>query len=192
MITALVLGVSAAAISLPRGGSDDAEKPARRLDAFNDLNSGETWVFNSLLTAAIEIDQTHDMEDGRWMDIAELEELYIPPFARDAAWKNQGKITWKLAILHADINHIALYRGIPATKDVRGTFLLVMLHEHKKKQGNSPDGPGHAPYEIWLHPDRAKDFPAIITDQALIAAGWSQVVAQSGEDEFKKLKGKTF
>ncbi len=52
-------------------------------------------------------------------------------------------------------------------------------------------GPTHAPYEIWINDKKNQGFPNIITDQALIAAGWKEIVALTGEDEMKRMKGTT-
>ncbi|PIE65355.1 MAG: hypothetical protein CSA26_03255 [Desulfobacterales bacterium] len=161
-----------------------------QMNAFTELNSSEIGIFTALQTAAVEIDETHDLEDGRWLGIDEMEELYIPPFVKDSAWHKQGKVVWTRKIVSADEIHIALYRGISDTETVRGTFLLLMLHDHKKKQGNVAAGPTHAPFEIWFHDQKDRAFPDIITDQALISAGWREVVGHTGEDEELKLKGK--
>ncbi|PID76905.1 MAG: hypothetical protein CSB24_04205 [Deltaproteobacteria bacterium] len=157
-----------------------------QINAFAELNASEMGVFNALLTAAIEIEQAH--EEGGWMEVVELEGMFIPPFARDTAWQKQGKIVWEKNIFNAGDKHIAAYKGTPANDAVRGDFLLVMLHDHQKKQGNA--AAGHAPFEIWIHDQAGRKFPQMITDQALIAAGWREIVALTGKDEITKTKGK--
>ena len=160
-----------------------------QLNAFEALNASELAVFNALQIAALEIEQTHHWENGRWLEIEELAELYITPFVKNAAWRKQGQIEWSQKIIPGDDRHIALYRGLPQTEDVRGAFLLLMLHDHEKKQGNVSTGPTHAPFEIWLHKNRDQRFPEIITDQALISTGWQEIVALTGEDEVIRMKG---
>ncbi len=122
---------------------------------------------------------------------SELEEYLIPPFVKDAAWGKQGKIAWEMKIIPADDRHIAMYKGIPGNDDVGGAFLLLMLHEHKKRQGNVSTGSTHMPFEIWFHTTADQKFPDVITDQALISAGWREIVALTGEDEVSRIKGKT-
>lgn len=173
-----------------RGKDSAAEQlESWQLNAFTELSSNEIGVFNALLTAAIEIEDSHDLEDGYWLEIKELEEMYIPPFVKDAAWQKQGKIQWDKKNYNSQDRHLAVYKGEPTTPDIAGTFLLLMLHDHKKKQGNASPGPVHAPFEIWYHPARDRNFPEIITDQAFIAAGWQEIVALTGEDEVSKMKG---
>lgn len=160
-----------------------------QINSFEALNSDELAVFNGLQTAALEIDLIHEMEGGRWPGIAEMEELFIPPFVRSAAWKKQGEIIWTQKVIAAEERHIALYLGTPQKDNIRGVFLLLMLHDHRKKQGNVAVGPQHAPFEIWLHDKTVQQYPQTITDQALISAGWREIIALTGEDEVKRMKG---
>lgn len=55
-------------------------------------------MFNALQTAALEISEPHDLENGHWMKVGELEEMYIPPFVKDAACHQQGEIIWTMNI----------------------------------------------------------------------------------------------
>ncbi|PIE64407.1 MAG: hypothetical protein CSA26_08605 [Desulfobacterales bacterium] len=176
---------SAAIVTRTRDDSENRLK-SWQLNAFSGLNGNEIGVFNALLTASIEIEDIHTQE-GYWIDVNALEKLYIPPFARDAAWKKQGRIVWKQKIINAENRHIAMYMGTPANDDIGGTFLLLMLHDHEKKQGNVGSRPGHAPFEIWFNRERGPEFPRIITDQAFIGAGWKEVIALTGKDESTRM-----
>lgn len=160
-----------------------------QIDAFNQLSGQELGVFNALRIAALEIDDIHKDLDGGWVSVSALEELFIPPFVRDAAWQKQGKMNWRQKILPSMDKHIALYLGNPSDKEASGSFLLVMLHDHKKKQGNATQGPTHAPSEIWWCKDPLKAFPQVVSDQALISSGWREVMAFKGSDEIKRVKG---
>lgn len=188
-ITLFTLVICATAISMPHSGSKTKQVEAWQLNAFAELNGNEIGVFNGLQTAALEIAETHELEDDHWMDVAELEKLYIPPFVKDAAWHKQGEILWSMKKLNSDKRHIALYKGTPAKDIVRGDILLLMLHDHQKKQGNAASGPTHAPFEIWFHDKTNQKYPEIITDQALISSGWREAVALTGEDEVTRMKG---
>ncbi len=190
IIACCILIVCAIAIFARTGSVDQITMESWQINAFKDLNAKEIGIFNSLLTASIEIEETHDFE-GSWLEVNELAGMYIPPFVKDSAWEKQGKITWEKKILDADQRHIAMYRGIPSTPDIRGAFLLLMLHDHQKKQGNAAKVASHAPFEIWFHKNTRQKFPEIITDQALISAGWNEIVALTGEDEVNRMKGKT-
>jgi len=68
------------------------------------------------------------------------------------------------------------------------TFMLVMLHEHIKKEGNAA-GAVHAPFEVWMHPSSASEIPKTVTDQALIGQGWREVLARKGEGEIRSDSG---
>ena len=68
-----------------------------------------------------------------------------------------------------------------------GSFLLVMLHDHVKKEGNA-GAAAHVPYEIWLHASPVAETPSMVTDQSLINKGWREVVARKGESETLRTK----
>ncbi|PIE71344.1 MAG: hypothetical protein CSA22_03545 [Deltaproteobacteria bacterium] len=188
-IAAFTLIICGLTVNLRTRGTAEKHMESWQVNAFTGLSAQELGTFNALRTAAIEIDEVHDDEDSRWMGIAELAELYMPPFVQDAAWQNQGRLKWSLKIVPAQSRHIALYLGTPEAADKSGTFLLIMLHDHIKKQGNAPAVQAHAPSEIWLHKRANATFPEVVTDQALISAGWREVVALKGEDEIKRVKG---
>ncbi len=189
LIVTIIVMICAAIISLRNHSYQAKTIEQWQIDGFKELTPVETAVFTSLQTAALEIGQTHEL-DGYWMNILELEMLYVPPFAKEAAWKKQGQIKWSMTDLKNGERHIAIYKGVPGNNDVGGVFLLLMLHDHKKKQGNVAAGPEHAPYEIWFNKKKDQKTPDIITDQALIAGGWREVVARTGEDEVMRTKGK--
>jgi len=183
----LVVLVSALAIGTRGPVSRVAVLSTWQVNAFTGLNSSELGTFNALYTSAMEIDAVHEDGDGGWLDVPELEELFIPPFARDAAWRRQGKLHWKRNIPVSERMDIALYLGVPEDRDVSGAFLLVMLHDHAKKQGNA--SAEHARFEVWHNTATKVKFPIAVTDQALIAAGWKEVVALKGEDEIRRVRG---
>ncbi|PIE73689.1 MAG: hypothetical protein CSA20_01825 [Deltaproteobacteria bacterium] len=166
---------------------EENEAEAWQIDAFTIFNSPEMGVFTSLQTAAQEIIDAHTLSEAQsWPEVKQLEDDYITPFVRDVAWEKHGRITWTLKDLRAEERHIAVYYGAPAGREVRGLFLLVLLHDHTKKQGNAAVGPTHAPYEIWYNANITRQIPDVITDQVLIAAGWKEVVSRSGDDEKKR------
>ncbi len=191
MVTAVILIGCGTAIGMRMHTNYEKRIETWQIDAFAELEAGEISIFNALQAAAEEINATHILEGDYWVSVAELEELYVPPFAHDAAWHKQGKIQWAMKMVATDDRHIALYLGHPQAEEIQSAFLLLLLHDHKKKQGNAAVGPTHAPYEIWINDKKNQGFPNIITDQALIAAGWKEIVALTGEDEIKRMKGTT-
>lgn len=162
--------------------------PEYKINAFTDLSPGELATFNGLYTSAPEINDIHNESDGKWMSVAELEEYYMPPFVRDRAWEQSGRIKWTLETRPAGDMDIAIYTGKPQDNGAGGAFVLLFLHNHKK-QGNANEAPMHPEYEIWHTPSPGASAPEIITDQAFISAGWKEVVAYKGSDEKTRVKG---
>lgn len=184
LLTILICG---GAIVLRNTAATAKEVPAWQVDAFKTLRAEELAVFNGLQTAALEIDMYHEDEAG-WPTVDELAADYISPFVRDAAWEQNGKIAWTRNIISTQDKHIALYVGHPANTERSGSFMLLMLHDHMKKEGNA-GGVAHAPYEVWIHASPVAEIPTMITDQSLISKGWREVVARKGEQETRRTKG---
>lgn len=190
LVVVLVFFCCASFITFRTGDNQVKDIENWQLNAFEDLNGNELAIFSALQTAAIEISDLHEFEGPGWASVEKLEEIYVPPFVRDSAWRKQGEIDWTMKDLQVGELHIAIYQGRPAKEAIGGTFLLLMLHDHKKKQGNAAAGKTHAPYEIWFNTNLDKKSPDVITDQALISSGWREVVALTGEDELIRTKGK--
>lgn len=159
-----------------------------QIRAFSDLNEKELAIFNGLYTAAVEMNEIHD-EEEQWLTVKQLEDDLIPPFTKDASWKKNGKFIWDRSLRPAGSMDIALYNGHPQKTAAAGSFILLFLHDHKKKQGSARTEPTHAPYEIWYHASADKSPPQVATDQGFISAGWKEIIAYSGEDEVKRIKG---
>ena len=96
-----------------------------QLDAFKDLRAEELAIFNSLHTAAPEIEMIHE-EMGGWPTVDALAAELIPPFVRDAAWEKNGAMTWARKAMPAQGRHIVLYAGHPSGN--AGTGLLPAGH----------------------------------------------------------------
>jgi len=187
LVALLTVVVCGSAIALRRAPSENATSPDWQVDAFRDLRAGELAVFNNLYTAAPEIEMSHEF-DGGWPSVDQLATSLVPPFVRDAAWEKDGAMSWSRSIIDSRDKHIALYLGHPGKGAQSGSFLLIMLHDHVKKEGNA-GADAHAPYEIWRHVSPVASAPEMITDQALINKGWRQVVARRGEQETRRAKG---
>ncbi len=190
LVALLTVAVCSGAIIVRNTSARAVETPSWQVDAFLDLRAEELATFNALHTAAPEIVLFHDDILDQWPTVAELEGEFMPPFVQDAAWKQNGGHGWERSVISTQEKHIACYIGRPLDETVSRTFLLVMLHEHIKKEGTG--GSTHAPYEIWIHPSQAAATPEMVTDQALINAGWREVVARSGEREMQRTKGEEF
>ncbi len=189
LVALITLVCCGTAIGMRTGSNKEKEVESWQINAFEALNAAETGIFTALQAAALEIDETHKYEQNHWLEISELEDLFIAPFAKDASWHKQGELIWTKTEIPVEDRHIAVYLGHPQTEAVRGSFLLLILHDHKKKQGNVAGGPAHAPFEIWFHGKISQKSPTIISDQAFIAAGWKEVIGLTGQDEVTRMKG---
>ncbi|OZS43296.1 DUF6162 family protein [Photobacterium sanguinicancri] len=104
-----------------------------------------------------------DSTVSQWVNIAELRDMWLPPFIEDKSWEFQGKHQWTLIAP-------ATYQGIAQTHDGAKSLVLIAAHEEP---------------EIWLDlnnnaaPMMASD--TVISDQMLIDASWIQIAfEQSG------------
>jgi len=183
LLTILICG---GAIVLRNTAATATEIPGWQVNAFESLRAEELAIFNGLQTAALEIEMYHQDEAG-WPSVDDLADDYITPFVQDAAWEQNASMAWTRNIISTEDKHIALYVGHPGQAERSGSFLLLMLHDHAKKDGNA-GGAVHAPYEVWIHASPVADIPIMITDQALISKGWREVVARRGEQETIRTK----
>lgn len=187
LVALLTVCISGFAI-LYRNAKPEMESiPDWQVNAFSELRAAELSVFNGLYTAAPEIEMFHMDTGNRWPSIDELAAAYISPFVRDAAWEKNGSYDWSRSIIATQDKHIALYIGHPRKTAKLSSFMLVMLHNHVKKEGNAAGGV-HAPFEIWMNTSSVAEAPIMVTDQALINKGWREVVARRGEDETRRTK----
>ncbi|MDO6498996.1 DUF6162 family protein [Photobacterium sanguinicancri] len=104
-----------------------------------------------------------DSAVSQWVDIAELRDMWLPPFIEDKSWEFQGKHQWTLIAP-------ATYQGIAQTHDGAKSLVLIAAHEEP---------------EIWLDlNNNAATMMAsdtVISDQMLIDASWIQIAfEQSG------------
>ncbi len=102
MVTAVILIGCGTAIGMRMHTNYEKRIETWQIDAFAELEAGEISIFNALQAAAEEINATHILEGDYWVSVAELEELYVPPFAHDAAWHKQGKIQWAMKMVATD------------------------------------------------------------------------------------------
>lgn len=190
LTTLLVIIVAGATIALRLRTTNEVSLQSFQINAFEVLKTDEQGIFNDLYAAAMEIIDYHEMEDEKWISVNQLEEDFIPPFVHDVAWSKRGKPKWNMKVLDSETRHTVMYLGQTDNVSDSGSFLLVCLHEHKKKVVQT--GAVHAPFEIWHNPDKEVTLPDRFSDQVLISEGWKEVVAYKGEDELKRLKGEEY
>lgn len=129
-----------------------------QLDARRDLNAAEQGIHADLNVAVDEI-RLYLEDEQRLPSPQELADDSFPPFVDDASATNRGQHQWRLL----DVAGEQLYLGLSQANDVAGSFLLRL------------DGPQT---DIWINRDAHPTPPIDLQQQALIAAGWRQVVVQ--------------
>ncbi|OEU82667.1 MAG: hypothetical protein BA865_11905 [Desulfobacterales bacterium S5133MH4] len=162
-----------------------------QISGYKDLNNFEQGTFVALYTAAMEIDASHDDNEGTWLSVRDLQEQFMPPFARDRAWETSGKLAWTQKILNREKIHMTAYLGKPSEPDISGSFLLVLSHSHSA-EGDYVIGEAEhddEPFKIWYTRKAHVDFPEGLNIQSLTVKGWKEVVPYKGEEERRRIKG---
>lgn len=154
----LILAVAGSVVAW-RGVSHEPEPvSSHQLDARRDLGASEQGIYADL---RVTLDEIHLLrEEQQALPTPQnLADEGFAPFAQDASSVSRGGHAWQLLADRAYFGH----SNAPA---VAGSFLMRL---------NAADD---AAPDIWLN--RATDLqaPADLSDAALSAAGWKQIVAQ--------------
>jgi Family of unknown function (DUF6162) len=155
LLCLIILAVAGTVIALHGETQEVAALPSHQLDARRDLNASEQGIYADLRVTLDEI-QLLQQEQSALPTPEQLAEEGFAPFAQDASSVSRGDHRWQLLEPSA-------YLGVSQTPSTSGS-LLMRVH------GAEPD--------IWLNRQANLATPSDLTDQALIAAGWQQVVAQ--------------
>lgn len=162
-----------------------------QISSFYDLKPTDQAIYNALVTASDELWWIHG---GRlqfptpgestdpWPTVPELDADYaLPPFVRDLAWQQQGKVEWQ-RIAAFSFEGSTVYYGAGGGVPGQGAYLLVLSHVHKG--ASYADGA-----QMWLHPDPNAPAPTTIKTDSLIVNGWKEIIPYSGAMEVERLKG---
>jgi len=158
LLCLLILAVAGSVVAW-RGVAHEPEPVAsHQLDARRDLSAAEQGIYADLRVTLDEIrllreeQQTLPTPQG-------LADEGFAPFAQDASSVSRGAHLWQLLAGTA-------YFGHSQSPAVAGSFVMRLSAD------------ANAAPDIWLN--RAADLqtPAELTDAALSAAGWKQIVAQ--------------
>ncbi|WP_419735503.1 DUF6162 family protein [Pseudomonas sp. COR18] len=154
----IVLLVAGSVVALHGEKPDVAALAPHQLDARRDLTPGEQGIYADLRVTLDEI-RLLQQDQQELPSPAQLAEEGFAPFVQDASSVSRGGHTWQLLEQHA-------YLGLSQVTTTAGSFLM--------RVGNDTNA---AP-DIWLSRGNGPAAPGDLTDSALIAAGWQQVVAQ--------------
>ncbi len=155
LLCLIILAVAATVVALRGESQEAAAVPSHQLDARRDLSAAEQGIYADL---RVTLDEIHllQQEHSTLPTPAHLAEEGFAPFAQDASSVSRGNHRWQLLAPSA-------YLGLSETPQASGSFLMRI-------SGTEPD--------IWLNRRADLAAPSDFTDQALINAGWQQVVAQ--------------
>jgi hypothetical protein len=154
LLCLIILAVAGTVVALHGESQEVAAVPSHQLDARRDLSASEQGIYADL---RVTLDEIHllQQEQNALPTPEQLAEEGFAPFARDASSVSRGDHRWQLLAPSA-------YLGLSQAPATSGSLLM--------RVGPEPD--------IWLNRQANLAAPSDLTDQALIAAGWQQVVAQ--------------
>ena len=158
LLCLLILAVAAAVVAW-RGVSHEPEPvSSHQLDARRDLSAAEQGIYADLRVTLDEIRLLREEQQSLPTPQTLAEEGFAP-FAQDASSVSRGNHAWQLL---AD----SAYFGHSQSSAVAGSFVMLLSAD------------ANAEPDIWLN--RAADLqtPAELSDAALSAAGWKQIVAR--------------
>ncbi|MGE1155587.1 DUF6162 family protein [Pseudomonas kitaguniensis] len=155
LLCLIILAVSGTVVALHAETQTVVAVPRHQLDARRDLSAAEQGIYADL---RVTLDEIHllQQEQSALPPPEQLAEEGFAPFAQDASSVSRGNHRWQLL-------EPAAYLGLSQAPGTSGS-LLMRVH------GAEPD--------IWLNRQANPAAPSDLTDPALIAAGWRQVVAQ--------------
>lgn len=151
-----------------------------QVSSFSGLSTPEQAVHSALVVAAEDIGWLN-YDSGDWPEPDVLNEYLIPPFVRDAFWRETGSLKWRrLAAADVTLGGTTAYLGDSAQLENQSTFLLVFQHRHLGAAYSNEA-------EIWITPNTAPQTPTAFRAQALVSQGWKRVVAYNGDDEAERI-----
>ena len=155
LLCLIILAVAGTVVALRGESQEIAAVPSHQLDARRDLSAAEQGIYADL---RVTLDEIHllQQEQNALPTPDQLAQEGFAPFAQDASSVSRGDHRWQLLAP-------STYLGLSQATDTSGSLLM-------RVQGAEPD--------IWLNRGKHLAVPFDLTDQALIAAGWQQVVAQ--------------
>ncbi|MBK5528440.1 hypothetical protein JFT86_15975 [Pseudomonas sp. TH06] len=158
LLCLLILALAGSVVAW-RGVSHEPEPVAgNQLDARRDLSAAEQGIYADLRVTLDEIRLLR--EEQKTLPTPQiLADEGFAPFAQDASSVSRGGHAWQIL---AD----TAYFGHSQTPASAGSFLMRVGSDDKA----APD--------IWLNRDAALTAPQDLTDAALSAAGWKQIVTQ--------------
>lgn len=173
--------------------------------SFDGLNAADQAIHSALLPAGEEIIWNNN-DTGGWITLEHAQKIVLPPFYRDAFWKNNGEVHWQLILPGSHQPHArsgdaaapapspsevslatqgqgaAVYYGSGGRLPGQSAYLLVIGHAHAGVMWANQA-------TIWVHRDPNAPYPGIVKPESLVGKGWRQVIAYDGNSEIERVKG---
>jgi len=189
VVAAAILGVGYAVVDARKVDNFEPRLFGWQVSSFYDLNPTDQAIYNALITASEELWWIHGgrlqfPQEGvdPWPTVEELdEEFQLPPFVKDLAWEQHGRVKWQRAASF-DFEGSTVYHGSGGTVPGQSAYLLVLSHVHKG--ASYADGA-----TMWIHPDPNAPPPDTIKVDSLIVNGWKEIIPYRGADEVQRLRG---
>ena len=138
-VVALILLVSGIAVGQRRVVDFFPRLFDWQISAFYDLKPTDQAVYNALLAASEELWWIHgdllyfgteEEQADPWPMVEELKEYLIPPFAKDAAWSQQGETNWE-RVASFSFEGSTVYFGSGGKVPGQSAYLVMLSHVHK-------------------------------------------------------------
>ena len=156
LLSLLILLAAAGVVALHGESHDVAHVPAHQLDARRDLTPAEQGIYADLRVTLDEV-RLLAQEQEAPVTPAQLAEEGFAPFAQDASSVSRGSHAWQLLQ--------GAYLGLSQAPAVAGSFLLRVTEPE-------------ADADVWVNRTAGAVAPTVLSDEALMDAGWQQVIAQ--------------
>lgn len=183
-----------------------------QVSSFDGLGAADQAIHSALLPAAEEITIANN-DTGGWITMEQAQASLLPPFYRDAFWKNNGEVQWQLILPGTHEAHVVRHddadghAGHPAPQPTPNAVSEGSLGQGATVYyGADGHAPGQSAYllvighahagvmwtnqaTIWVHPDPHAPYPGVVKPEGLVGQGWRQVVPYNGSSEVERVKG---
>lgn len=158
LLCLLILAIAGSVVAWRSVSHEPEPVASNQLDARRDLTASEQGIYADLRVTLDEIRLLRE-EQQALPTPQHLADEGFAPFAHDASSVSRGGHAWQL------LGDTA-YFGHSQSGSVAGSFLMRLSSDDQA----APD--------IWLNRGAALQTPSELSDAALGAAGWKQIVAQ--------------
>lgn len=187
LLLCIIITLTASLVFLRARTEMNMQLESWQLSAFHHLEGTDQAIFSALYTASEDIAAIHH-EVGHWPSIPELQDYFLPPFAKDLSWTQWGKIKWMKINPKDSAAESVVYIGTDGACKGQGAYLLILSHMHTPAANGSKGTVLEPSVRIWLNRNPEPEPPVSFIPDSLVRSGWKQVIPYSGEMEVQRLK----